>query len=65
MPRLVEDDLIAELGKQPIPCAAVDGGEHGQFFVMRGGSSTDEDKRNAIKTRDWQRQKARLMREKG
>lgn len=42
MPRLVEDDLIAELDKQLIPCTEIDGGEHGSFFVMRGGSSTNE-----------------------
>jgi len=46
MPQLV-DGLIAKLDKQPIPYAEIDAGEHGQFFVMRAGSSTDQSKRDS------------------
>ena len=41
MPRLVEDQLVAELGQRLIGCELLDTDE-GKFFAMRGGSSTNE-----------------------
>ena len=46
MPAL-RDDLIAKLDEQPLPCTALAHREHGRYFVMSAGSSTDENKRNS------------------
>lgn len=43
LPRLVDDNLIEEIGKRLIACELIDGQEHGNYFVMRGGSSTNEE----------------------
>ena len=40
MPHLV-NGLIEKLNRQLVPCAELDT-QHGKFFVMRGGSSTNE-----------------------
>lgn len=47
MPVLVEQDLIDAIDVLPIPCAEISDKEHGEFFVMRGGSSTNELKRKS------------------
>jgi hypothetical protein len=46
MPQLVEDGLISELEKKPIPCTELDTAK-GSYFVMRGGSSTNEKLRDS------------------
>ena len=45
MPHLV-DGLIAELDAQPIPCTSLET-SRGRFFVMRAGSSTNEELRDS------------------
>ena len=38
--------LIAQLDQQPLPCTAIDS-VHGRYFVMRAGSSTNEELRDS------------------
>lgn len=40
----LESGLIAELDRQPVPCTNLAHETHGNFFVMRAGSSTDVSK---------------------
>mmetsp|Transcript_7980 Transcript_7980/g.24947 ORF Transcript_7980/g.24947 Transcript_7980/m.24947 type:complete len:315 (+) Transcript_7980:94-1038(+) len=42
----LERNLIEDLEAQPVPCSQLRSA-HGNFFVMRGGSSTDESKRHS------------------
>ena len=37
----LEEGLIEALEEQPLPCRSLRHATHGNFFVMKGGSSTD------------------------
>ena len=43
----LEAGLMEDLDKQPLPCTSLDAGHYGRYFVMRAGSSTNEELRDS------------------